>query len=128
VVARLWASSGASDTDWAVKLCDVYPDGYVLRLCDGMIRARYRHSQSRPVPLEPGRVEEYHIELLPISNLFRRGHRIRVEVASASFPAFDRNTNTGNPLGAAHAGVPAVQRIHHDAERSSHVVLPIVPR
>ena len=111
-----------------MKLCDVYPDGYVLRLSDGMIRARYRQSQSRPVALEPGRVEEYVIEMLPTSNLFRRGHRIRVEVASASFPAFDRNTNTGNPLGADHAGVPAVQLIHHNAERPSHVVLPVVPR
>ncbi len=128
VVARIWASSSAPDTDWVVKVCDVHPDGYVLRLCDGMIRARYRRSQSSPVPLESGRVEEYHIELLPTSNLFRRGHRIRVEVASANFPAFDRNPNTGNQLGADHAGVPAIQRIHHDAERPSHVVLPIIPR
>jgi uncharacterized protein len=128
VVARLWASSSAADTDWVVKLCDVFPDGYVMRLCDGMIRARYRHSQSRPAPLEPGRVEEYRIDLLPTSNLFRRGHRIRVEVASANFPAFDRNTNTGNPLGADRAGVPAIQHLHHDAERPSHIVLPIIPR
>ena len=128
IVAHLWASSSALDTDWVVKVCDVHPDGYVLRLSDGMIRARYRRSQAEPSPLEPGRVEEYVIELLPTSNLFRRGHRIRVEVASASFPAFDRNLNTGNPLGADSSGVPAVQLVHHDAEHPSHVVLPIIPR
>jgi putative CocE/NonD family hydrolase len=128
IVAHLWASSSARDADWVVKVCDVYPDGYVFRLSDGMIRARYRHSQAQPLPLEPGRVENYVIELLPTSNLFRRGHRIRVEVASANFPAFDRNLNTGNALGTDEAGVPAVQLLYHDAERPSHVVLPIIPR
>jgi uncharacterized protein len=128
IVAHLWASSSARDADWVVKVCDVYPDGYVFRLSDGMIRARYRRSQAQPLPLEPGRVENYVIELLPTSNLFRRGHRIRVEVASANFPAFDRNLNTGNALGTDEAGVPAVQLLYHDAERPSHVVLPIIPR
>jgi putative CocE/NonD family hydrolase len=99
----------------------------VMRLSDGMIRARYRRSQAAQVPLEPGRVEEYEIELLPTSNLFRRGHRIRVEVASASYPAFDRNLGTGNPLGADQAGLTAVQLVHHDADRPSHLILPIVP-
>jgi uncharacterized protein len=128
IVAQLWASSSARDADWVVKVCDVYPDGYAFRLSDGMIRARYRRSQAQPLPLEPGRVENYVIELLPTSNLFRRGHRIRVEVASANFPAFDRNLNTGNALGTDEAGVPAVQLLYHDAERPSHVVLPIIPR
>jgi uncharacterized protein len=127
VVARIWASSSAPDTDWVVKVCDVDPDDYVLRLCDGMIRARYRHSQSSPVPLEPGAGGGIPHRAAANLEPVRRGHRIRVEDASASFPGFDRNPNTGNPLGADHAGVPAVQRIHHDAERPSHVLLPVVP-
>jgi putative CocE/NonD family hydrolase len=71
---------------------------------------------------------EYGITLLPVANRFRAGHRIRIEVASASFPAFDRNFNTGNPFGADESGVPAVQLVHHDAEHPSHVLLPVVPR
>ena len=94
---------------------------------DGMIRARYRDSHASPTPLEPDRVYEYRIEVGPIANRFRAGHRIRIEVASASFPQFDRNMNTGGPFGAETVGTPATQRVLHDAEHPSHVVLPIVP-
>lgn len=124
--ARLWASSSAPDTDWAVKLVDAYPDGYARRVSDGMIRARYRESQSHPQPLEPGRVYEYEIRMLPTAYVFRAGHRIRIEVASSSFAAYDRNLNTGRRLGEDATGETAEQLVYHDAERPSHVLLPIV--
>ncbi len=127
VSARLWATSSAVDTDWMVKLVDVRPDGYARPLSHGMVRARYRESQSAPKLLEPWALYEYVITLLPVANRFRAGHRIRVEVASSSFPAFDRNLGTGNPLGADHAGVTAIQFVHHDAEHPSQVVLSVVP-
>jgi putative CocE/NonD family hydrolase len=126
-VAHLYAASSAIDTDWVIKLVDVAPDGRVDRLGEGMIRARYRDSQAAPGPLEPDRVYEYRLDLGPVGNRFRAGHRIRIEVASASFPQFDRNMNTGGPFGVETAGVAAVQRILHDADHASRVVLPIVP-
>jgi putative CocE/NonD family hydrolase len=128
VEARLWARTSAPDTDWAVKLCDVHPDGSVLRLSDGMIRARYRRCHSRATPLRPGELAEYAIRLRPVSNLFRRGHRIRVEVASASFPQFDPNPNTGGLVADEACGVPATQLVLHDAEHPSHVLLPVAVR
>jgi putative CocE/NonD family hydrolase len=123
--ARLWAATDAVDTDWTVKLVDVRPDGYARRVSDGIVRARYRQSQSQPSLLEPGAVYEYVITMLPTAYVFRAGHRLRVEVASASFPACDRNTNSGNRLGADTRGIRATQRIYHDAERPSHVLIPI---
>jgi putative CocE/NonD family hydrolase len=92
-----------------------------------MIRARYRDSQSEPNSLEPGRVYHYRIDLGPVGNRFLAGHRIRIEVASASFPQFDRNMNTGGPFGRETRGVTASQRVFHDADRPSAVILPIVP-
>lgn len=127
VEARVWAASSAPDTDWVVKLVDVAPDGRVDRLAEGMIRARYRESQATPRPLEPGRVYEYAVDLGPVGNRFRAGHRIRIEVASASFPQFDRNLNTGGRFGVESSGAVAAQRVLHDADHPSHVVLPIVP-
>jgi putative CocE/NonD family hydrolase len=128
VVAHLWAATSAVDTDWVVKLVDVHPDGYAFPLSPGMIRARYRESQSRQKLLEPDRVYEYTIEMRPVGNLFKAGHRIRVEIASAIFPEFDANFNTGGVFGTESKGIVATQRVFHDAERPSHVVLPIVPR
>src|SRR5262249_8998995 len=128
VVAHLWAATSAPDTDWLVKLVDVYPDGYAFRLSEGVLRARYRESQEHPMLLEPGRVYEYTIELAPVGNLFRAGHRIRVEVASASFPQYDRNMNTGHAFGEDTVGVAAVQLVYHDRAHSSYVELPVIPR
>lgn len=127
VEARIWAGSSAPDTDWFVKLVDVGPEGRADRVAEGMIRARYRDSDAEPSLLEPGRVHEYRIDLGPVGARFRAGHCIRVEVASASFPQFDRNMNTGGPFGVETSGVPARQQLFHDAERPSHLILPIVP-
>jgi putative CocE/NonD family hydrolase len=126
VTARIWAVTDAPDTDWLVKLTDVAPDGSVMRLAEGMVRARYRDSQARPSLLEPGRPYPFDIDVGPVGDRFRTGHRIRVEVASASFPQFDRNLNTGGPFGHEAAGRTAHQRILHDAAHPSAIVLPIV--
>lgn len=128
VRASIWAATDARDTDWVVKLVDAAPDGTVMRLAEGMIRARYRDSQRSPRPLTPDEVVRYDIEVGPVGCRFQPGHRIRVEIASASFAQFDRNMNTGAPFGVETAGRVAQQRVLHDAEHPSHVVLPVIPR
>jgi putative CocE/NonD family hydrolase len=126
VRAVLYAATSAPDTDWVVKLCDVHPDGRTFNVCDGILRARYRTSWDAPTLVAPGSVERYEIDLWATSQLFRAGHRIRVLVTSSDFPRYDRNPNTG-ALGVEAAVLePARQRIFHDADRASHLVLPIV--
>src|SRR5207248_11623052 len=91
----LYASSDCSDTDWHVTLCDVFPDGRSDELTAGCMRAAYRSGlESRPAPIEPGRVYEFRIELMATSNVWKRGHRLRVTVASANYPDSARNPNT----------------------------------
>jgi putative CocE/NonD family hydrolase len=128
VQLTLWASTSALDTDFTAKLVDIYPDGYARNLTDGIIRARYRTSTDKARPITPGEPTEYTIDLWATSNLFQRGHRIALEVSSSNFPRFDRNLNTGHDLGVDAEMQPAVQRIFHDVERPSRLVLPIVPR
>jgi hypothetical protein len=124
---KLFASSSAPDTDWNAMLIDVYPDGYALRLNDGVVRASYRESFENPSPIEPGKVYEYTIDCWATSMLIRKGHRLRVHVASAAFPKFDRNLNTGHPFGMDSEMQAARQTIFHDAKHPSHIVLPVVP-
>ena len=126
VVVHLWATSSARDTDFIVKLMDVWPDGFLQELCHGIVRARYRDSFTSPSLIEPGRAYEYSIELLPTSNLFRRGHRIRLDVSSSDFPNFDRNHNTGGDDYKEAMLVSAKQTIHHDWLRPSRVTLPVI--
>jgi len=130
VRATIWAASSACDTDFTVKLVDVHADGQALNLTDGVIRARYRSSLEAPSLIDPGQPYEYHIDAGATSNLFRRGHCIRLEVSSSNFPTIDRNPNTGQPLGAARNSDlrPALQTIFHDAARPSHVVLSVIER
>ncbi len=128
ILVTLFAASSAPDTDFTAKLVDVFPDGYARNLTDGIIRARYRTSRERPTLLEPGRVDEYTIDLWATSNLFKAGHRIRLEISSSNFPRFDRNPNTGHAFGQDAELRPALQTILHDADHPSRVVLPVVPR
>jgi putative CocE/NonD family hydrolase len=111
------------------RLVDVHPDGYARNLTDGIIRARYRNFQQGEAPslIEPEQVYEYEINLWATSNVFLRGHRIRLDVTSSSFPRWDRNQNTRHDFGVDTELVVAHQTILHDAEHSSYVVLPIVP-
>jgi hypothetical protein len=124
----LFASSDAVDTDFVAKLVDVQPDGSSYNMAEGILRARYRESLSRPKPLTPGQVYRLEIDLVGTSVAFRAGHRIRIHVTSSHFPQFDRNPNTGAPFGTTAEVRVAQQTIYHDAERASHVLLPVIPR
>ncbi len=128
VKMNLWAASTARDTDFTAKLVDAHPDGKAYNLCEGIIRARYRKDPANPALLEPGHVEPYEIDLWVTANLFKRGHRIRVEISSSNFPRFDRNPNTGDPFGTGTNMISATQTILHDREHPSHLVLPVIPR
>jgi putative CocE/NonD family hydrolase len=123
----LYAASSARDTDFSAKLVDVYPDGRAINIRVGMLRARYRDSLTEPSFLERGVVYEFDIEVGSTSNVFRKGHRIRLEVSSSYFPEFSRNLNTGAEIGMTSEMVTADQTVYHDAERPSHLTLPIIP-
>ncbi|NLF71197.1 MAG: CocE/NonD family hydrolase [Candidatus Anammoximicrobium sp.] len=131
---KLWASSSAVDTDFTAKLIDVYPSspdfpaGFDLIMGDGIIRARYRDSDQQEKLMTPGEVYPFHIKLDPCCNVFKKGHRIRVDVSSSNFPRFDVNPNTGEPANDYRRMITAVNTIYHDAERPSHILLPLVPR
>ena len=128
VKATLYASSSAVDTDFTALLADVEPSGYARFLTDGIVRARYRNSTERAEPIEPGKIYEYSISLWATSNLFKAGHRIRLYVSSSNFPRFNRNLNTGEPIAGPTRYVKASQRIYHDAQHPSALVLPVIPR
>ena len=123
----LFAATDAPDTDWTAKLVDVWPTGYAMNLCDGIIRARYRDSFTDPQLLEPGEICEYEIDLGVTGNVFRQGHCIRIELSSSNFPRFDRNPNTGHAFGTDAEMRPARQTIYHTREYPSHILLPVIP-
>jgi putative CocE/NonD family hydrolase len=125
---HLWAVSSAPDTDFSAKLVDVSPCGYARNVQDGIVRARYREGSGTPTFIKPGEVYEYTIDLSATSNLFKAGHRIRLEISSSNFPRFDRNPNTGGPIGDETELRPAHQTILHDAAHPSHILLPVIPR
>lgn len=124
----LHAATDAADTDWTAKLCDVDEAGHSINLCDGIVRARYRDSLEHPTPITPNRVHEYRIRVGSTANLFRAGHRLRLEIASSNFPMFDVNPGTGarsrdaTMLGA----FTATQAVFHDGTRPSRLLLPVV--
>lgn len=133
IEAQLWISSDAPDTDFTIKLIDVYPpsedypQGFALNLTDGILRCRYRDSWEDPQPLAAGQVYAIKVEAFPTSNLFKRGHRIRLDVSSSNFPHFDVNPNTGAPEGTGLTQRTATNTVFVDRERPSHVILPIIP-
>jgi putative CocE/NonD family hydrolase len=128
IEVHLWAISSAPDTDFVARLTDVFPDGRSLNLTDGIVRARYRNfaQGEGPALLQPGQAYHYVIDLWATSNVFQAGHRIRLQITSSCFPRWDRNPNTGHPVGADADLQVAWQTILHDVEHPSHVVLPIV--
>ena len=127
VTMVLHAASSARDTDFTVKLIDVHPDGRALNLTEGIVRARFRTSiWEAPELVEPGRTYQYRIELLPVAVLVARGHRVRIHLSSSSWPLWDRNQNTGNPIGMDVEVQTATQTIHHSADYPSHIVLPVL--
>jgi putative CocE/NonD family hydrolase len=133
IEVKLWISSSAPDTDFTAKLIDVYPPseknpgGFDLNIGDGIQRARFRESLQREVMLTPGSIYPLTVKLYPTSNVFKKGHRIRVDISSSNFPRFDVNPNTGEALADHRRLQTAVNTIYHDAEHPSHILLPIIP-
>lgn len=133
IEVRLWVSSSAVDTDFTAKLIDVYPPsgdfpgGFDLNIGDGIARARFRDSLQKEQLMKPGEVYPITVKLYPTANVFKRGHRIRVDISSSNFPRFDVNPNTGEPLANHRQQQTCVNTIHHNSEHRSHIVLPIVP-
>jgi len=126
VTVKLYASTSAPDTDFWAELTDVYPNGYSMHLTEGIIRGRYRKSLETQELLTPGTVYEFAIDLWVTSNMFLRGHRVRVDISSSSFPKYDRNPNTGNEFGNDTFMKVAEQKVFHTEEHPSHIKLPIV--
>jgi len=128
--AELWVSSDCPDTDFTIKLVDVYPpseqwpNGFAMNITDGIFRVRYREGWDREVFMQPGKV--YPISILPFatSNLFKRGHRLRIDISSSNYPHFDLNPNTGEAQGQATGFRIATNRIHCSGRYPSHVNLP----
>jgi hypothetical protein len=155
VTMHLWAASSAPDTDFTATLVDVYPDGRAIALTDGLCRARFRKAATgakgqakgagrsscsglerpydalydpsfKPELMEPGMPYEFIIDMWETSNLFKPGHRIRVEISSSNFPRYDRNLNTGGRVGFETARRVAHQAVFHDPTRLSRIVLPVI--
>ena len=130
---KFWASSSALDTDFTAKLVDVYPPntdypgGFDLNIGDGIMRARYRDSRTEEKLMTPSDVYEFEVRLYPTSNVFKKGHRIRVDLAGSNFPRFDVNPNTGEPLNENRRTMKAINTIYHDKSRPSHILLPVIP-
>ena len=133
IVIKLYASSTALDTDFTAKLIDIYPPskdfptGFEMNLTDGIIRARYRNSPERQELMKQGEIYLFTIEPFGTANVFKKGHRIRIDISSSNFPKFDCNPNTGEPLGLNRRMIAAQNTIYHDLIYPSHVILPIIP-
>ena len=124
--ATLYVSSDAKDTDFTVKLVDVYPDGTAYNIDDTIFRARYRDGYDQQVFMEEGEVYELNLTPMSTSYQFKKGHRIRVEVSSSKFPQYMRNLNTGGNNYDETEGVVAHNTLHHSAQYPSKIVLPVV--
>ena len=125
IESTLYVSSDAKDTDFTIKIIDVYPDGRAYNLDETIQRARYRESYDKEVFMEEGEVYELKLTPMATSNLFKKGHRIRIEVSSSNFPRFARNLNTGGNNYDESVGVVATNSIHHSSKYPSHIKLPI---
>jgi hypothetical protein len=127
VKMKLFASTDGPDTDWMIKLIDVWPNGYSMPVSEGILRARFREGLEKVKLLTPDQVYEYEIELTGTANVFLPGHRIRVDITSSNFPQFDRNPNTGDPLGSNAKTRVATQTVYHGGSNLSQIILPVVP-
>ena len=128
VKVTLYASSSAQDTDFTAKLVDVDKDGFARNLTDGIIRSRYRNKRTGAVFVEPGTIVSYEIDLWATSNVFLKGHKIRLDISSSNFPRFDRNLNTGGEIGEETNFQSALQKVYHSGQFPSHVTLPLIPK
>lgn len=119
----LYASSSAVDTDFSARLSDVFPDGRAIQLQNRMLRARYHNLHGDPELLKPDRIYHFEIDMCATANRFKAGHRLRLDISSADFPKFDRNTNRGGEPG---PPIPALQTIYHDLEHPSHLLVSVI--
>ena len=130
----LYVASSAVDTDFTAKIVDVYPpsgdypSGFDLNVTDGILRARYRNSAAKQEFMKPGEVYRLHVEPFPTANVFKKGHRIRVDISSSNFPRFDVNPNTGEPVGASKRVITAKNAVYHDAAHQSHILLSVAKK
>jgi hypothetical protein len=130
----LYVASSAVDTDFTAKLIDQYPPsadfpgGFAMNITDALQRASYREDRRERSLIEPGRVYRLVVRPFPTANVFRKGHRIRVDISSSNFPRFDVNPNTGEPLGRHRRSISADNSIYHDRMRPSHILLPVLPQ
>ncbi|MBZ5617991.1 MAG: CocE/NonD family hydrolase [Acidobacteriia bacterium] len=133
LIVKLWAASNALDTDFTAKLVDVYPPnadfpaGVDLNIADSIVRARYRNGLGKAELLKPGQPYEFTIEMYPTSLVFKRGHRIRLDISSSNFPRFDVNPNTGEPLNNNRRLQAAENTIYLDTKHPSRIILPVIP-
>ncbi|MBI3706412.1 MAG: CocE/NonD family hydrolase, partial [Proteobacteria bacterium] len=133
IVVRLWIASSCVDTDFTAKLIDVhppsadYPQGFAMNLTDGILRCRYRESWEQPAAMTPGAIYKITIEPFATCNLFKRGHRIRLDISSSNFPKHDVNPNSGEPEGLGRLRRIATNTVFVDAARPSQVILPLAP-
>ncbi len=133
LVVKLWASSDGLDTDFTAKLVDVYPpnpdfsNGVDLNIADSIVRARYRNGFGKAELLKPGQPYEFTIEMYPTSLVFKKGHRIRLDISSSNFPRFDVNPNTGEPLNDNRRVQTANNTVYLDAQHPSQIILPVIP-
>jgi uncharacterized protein len=133
LIVKLWASSDSPDTDFTAKLIDVYPPnsdfpaGIDLNVGDSIVRARYRNGPGKAELLQPRHPYEFTIEMYPTSIVFKRGHRIRLDISSSNFPRFDVNPNTGEPLNNNRRWRIAENSVYLDLQHPSRIVLPLIP-
>ncbi|MBC8164839.1 MAG: CocE/NonD family hydrolase, partial [Bryobacteraceae bacterium] len=124
----LEVSSNAPDTDFTARVSDVAPDGFARNLCDGILRLRYREGLDKARLAKPGETYRITIDAGVTSNVFRTGHRIRLDISSSNFPRFDRNPNTGRPIADERESQIARQSVYHGKLHPSHIVLPVIPQ
>ena len=131
---HLWLAADTPDADIHAKLIDLYPpsedypDGFAMNLSEGLLRLRYRDSWEAPALLEPGQLYKVTIAMFPCANLFKRSHRLRLDLAGSNFPHFDINPNSGEPEGTMEQKRRAAIRVFVDAARPSHLIVPVIPR
>ncbi|HUQ92253.1 MAG TPA: CocE/NonD family hydrolase [Bryobacteraceae bacterium] len=126
VKMNLHAATDGRDTDFMIKLVDVYPDGRTMNIAEGILRARFYKGLDKIELLEPNRPYTFEIDMRGTANVFQVGHRIRVDVTSSNFPQYDRNPNTGEDLGVSDRVRTANQTVFHSGDRRSHILLPVV--
>ena len=129
IKATIFGSSDRLDTDFTAALIDVEPDGKAIILCEGICRARFRNGTEDPQMMTPSEVYELEVRMWDTSNRFQPGHRIRIELSSSNFPRYDRNLNSGGPIG--YEGPEAIKVARNTVDLGgvtpSRLVLPVVP-